>query len=735
MLNADLTSVHQTLTGSGAGLGVNGDITVSSDDFVYVTGQDSNTLSVFVRSGNTLSLVQTIENGVEGVSGLAELSDITLTRDEKYLLVTGSVSNAIAMFQRDAATGELQFVQVVRNNIRGTEGLRAPSALAVDPNSDLIFAGSLGNPDFNGGLVTFTNFADGNVLPEPDAILTSFDHIEALGVSTAGGEDIIILVNAPEAEVTITTISTGGSNDIVVLQDQSATTTVNLCAGDDEAQLRSDTAGNRVTVVNGDEGADTIDVLEVGESTRTVINGGDDVDTIKVSGMNLPSFALLYVRGNDPLFTIDPDDVLLFDPEDPTPLDGNNNYTISNFSGSGELAESGYIRVDDPSLNGLVSFNTVDLHVIAAPLFTSINTPTISEGGSVTFSVTINTLANSLEGELLWDIDGDGQFGDVSGPDLDGENGTAVSASISLTWEQLVDLGLNDGDTPSGTTCQVGVRATNDLGFSSEEFTTLTILNTSPDVSVSGNNTTNVGESYHVGFSAIDPGDDRVFEWRIVWGDDGGNHEAFGSGASSATHVYEAPGAYIVQVSAVDEDGVHAGNNTVMVIVWVQPGQVDAGGPYTIAEGEDLVLAAAAPGSPAPSFAWDIDDDGFDDAFGPNPTVLWDDLQLLTNPVNDDDGNPYDIRVQVTYSGLGSVISDLAAVLTITNTAPTATLSNNGPVDEGSTAATVSFGSQFDESDADTTAGFTYSYDFDNDGNFETGFIDITSASVFIPSS
>ncbi|NQV36024.1 MAG: beta-propeller fold lactonase family protein, partial [Phycisphaeraceae bacterium] len=727
VLNSNLNTVYQTITGLGGG----GDMAVSADDFVYVTGQSSNTLSVFVRNGNTLSLVQTIENGVEGVNGLVEPSDVTLTQDETYLLVTGKVSNAIAVFQRNAASGKLQFVQVVRNNMGGTEGLRAPSAMVIDPNSGLIFAGSLGNSNFNGGLVIFTNLADGNVLPEPGAILTSFDHIEALGVSTAGGEDLIALVNAPEAEVTITTISTGGKNDIVVLQDQSPATVVNLGAGDDEAHLRSNTAGASVTV-NGNAGSDTINVLEAGVNTSTVINGGIGVDTIKVSGMNLPSSASVTVHGDNPVHTDPKDDRLLFDPEDPTPLD-TPNYTIGNFFGAGALSESGDIRVDSPSLKGLVTFDTVDLQVISPPLFTSINTPTISEGGSVTFSVTINTLGNSLDGELLWDIDGDGQFGDVSGPDLDGENGTAVSASISLTWEQLVDLGLNDGDTPSGTVYHVGVRATNDLGFSSEEFATLTILNSAPDVPVSGNSTVNLGDPYVIHFSAADDGDDRVWEWRVVWGDDGGNHDAFGSGDSSATHVYEVPATYIVQVSAVDEDGVHAGNNTVTVNVGVQQSQVYAGGPYTIAEGEDLVLAAVAPGSSTPSFAWDIDGDGvFDDAIGPNPTVLWDDLQGLTNPVNDNSGNPYDIRVRATYSGFGSVISAPAAVLTITNTAPTATLSNNGPVDEGSTTATISFTSQFDESDADTTAGFTYSYDFDNDGGFDL----ITSvASVTVPSS
>ncbi|MFO0789411.1 MAG: PKD domain-containing protein [Pirellulales bacterium] len=52
--------------------------------------------------------------------------------------------------------------------------------------------------------------------------------------------------------------------------------------------------------------------------------------------------------------------------------------------------------------------------------------------------------------------------------------------------------------------------------------------------------------------------------------------------------------------------------------------------------------------------------------------------------------------------------------------APTATLTNNGPVNEGA-GATVSFTNQFDPSSADTSAGFHYAYDLNNDGTFDVG--------------
>ena len=56
------------------------------------------------------------------------------------------------------------------------------------------------------------------------------------------------------------------------------------------------------------------------------------------------------------------------------------------------------------------------------------------------------------------------------------------------------------------------------------------------------------------------------------------------------------------------------------------------------------------------------------------------------------------------------------------------TFGNSGPIDEGSTG-TVSFTDQLDPSSADTTAGFTYGYDFNNDGDF-TDPGDIAGSSV-----
>ena len=66
----------------------------------------------------------------------------------------------------------------------------------------------------------------------------------------------------------------------------------------------------------------------------------------------------------------------------------------------------------------------------------------------------------------------------------------------------------------------------------------------------------------------------------------------------------------------------------------------DAGGPYSVDEGADLLLDGTASSDPDAgcgdsivSYEWDVDNDGqFDDAVGATPTVAWSDLAGLPRP-------------------------------------------------------------------------------------------------------
>ena len=167
---------------------------------------------------------------------------------------------------------------------------------------------------------------------------------------------------------------------------------------------------------------------------------------------------------------------------------------------------------------------------------------------------------------------------------------------------------------------------------------------------------------------------------------------------------------------------------SIVVDVIVRPSDISAGGPYTISEdeSESLVLSAAAVGTPL-SFSWDVNGDGvFGDAVGENPTLTWAQLQSLGIT----DSGPQIVSVRARYASRVTQVSDPTA-LNIVNVAPTAELNNDGPVSEGDSGVSVSFVNQLDPSAADMAEGFSYSYDLDNDGDFEQ--TDVDQASFTVP--
>ena len=158
----------------------------------------------------------------------------------------------------------------------------------------------------------------------------------------------------------------------------------------------------------------------------------------------------------------------------------------------------------------------------------------------------------------------------------------------------------------------------------------------------------------------------------------------------------------------------------------------DAGGHYDVDEGSSIMLNGTASSDSdgmVSNYEWDLDRDGI---FGETDSGAAKGIEVGPTPTFDaanlDGPDSVEISLRVIDDD-GATSEIAAATVTIDNVAPTAALANDGPVNEGQ-SATVSFNSQFDPSTADTTAGFTYSYDFGNTGSFDiTGSV-IPMASV-----
>ena len=166
------------------------------------------------------------------------------------------------------------------------------------------------------------------------------------------------------------------------------------------------------------------------------------------------------------------------------------------------------------------------------------------------------------------------------------------------------------------------------------------------------------------------------------------------------------------------------------------PPIADAGGSYELIEGGSVNLdgsASSDPDQPASTliYEWDFDNNG---VFGENDTVYGNETgpQPTFFAAGLDGGLDRSVTVSLRVTDDGGLSDTVLTTMSVTNLAPVATLSNGGVVEEGSDGL-VSFSNQYDPSTADTTAGFSYSYDFDSDGTFEiVGSVD---ASVTVPAS
>ena len=192
-----------------------------------------------------------------------------------------------------------------------------------------------------------------------------------------------------------------------------------------------------------------------------------------------------------------------------------------------------------------------------------------------------------------------------------------------------------------------------------------------------------------------------------------------GSGAESFQIIYlaGAPGDVVTLTATEDLGGSVFGatsefSATATVVSSNTPPTVDAGGPYTTAEGDDLPLDGTGttdPDGDTLTYNWDLDNDGsYDDATGDSPTIPWASLVALGF---DDDGGPYTIGLEVDD---GTTTATDTTTLTITNTRPTLTVTGAATTGPG-----VSYVLTLGSSDpgADTITSWTIDW---GDGTVET---------------
>ena len=255
----------------------------------------------------------------------------------------------------------------------------------------------------------------------------------------------------------------------------------------------------------------------------------------------------------------------------------------------------------------------------------------------------------------------------------------------------------------------------------------VTIDNVAPALALVGSATASEGIAYTLTLNSSDAGNDTVTSWVVNWGDGSPPQTVTANARTGAApyltstqvqHTYvDGPNDYTISATATDEDGTYAAGNTLSVHVNDVAPTIALTGNATVNEGSTYTLTLGA-----------ITDSGPDTVTG--YAINWGDgnIELFSGaPVNGsqfthtyNDGTlPEQIAVSLTNED--GTFDAGTKDISVLNVAPTATLNKTfNSVNEGA-ANSVSFSGQFDPSSVDTSAGFHYAYDFNNDGVFEVG--------------
>ena len=144
------TSVKQSITNgkdNADGLAGAFGVTVSPDGrFVYtVSGRfkGDDAVSVFGKGDDkTLTFVQTVRDGQDGLSDFRGGNEIVVSPDGRNVFACASRSNALANFRRDPSTGKLSVVQVLLDDPIADRQLDLVSGVAISPDGKFVYAAS-----------------------------------------------------------------------------------------------------------------------------------------------------------------------------------------------------------------------------------------------------------------------------------------------------------------------------------------------------------------------------------------------------------------------------------------------------------------------------------------------------------------------------------------------------------------------------------------------------------------
>lgn len=129
-----------------------------------------------------LTQVDVVKDGVDGVDGLFFPNDIVASPDGAHVYVASTVGDSLAVFSRNATTGELTFVEAQFDGVGGVTGLQDFIQVTISPDGSHVYTGArfFDGTIWTGALAVFRRDAGTGALTFVEAI---FDDAGATGLT------------------------------------------------------------------------------------------------------------------------------------------------------------------------------------------------------------------------------------------------------------------------------------------------------------------------------------------------------------------------------------------------------------------------------------------------------------------------------------------------------------------------------------------------------------------------
>jgi CSLREA domain-containing protein len=150
--------VQETL--SSANLNGAYGVTLSPDGKnIYVANYGDYSLTAFARDGSTGKFTITPADrkvqGQAGVDGISGVFRVIISSDGAYVYTAAFFGDSVAVFQRDPATGALNYLARYANGSDGVTGLGTGTSLVLSPDGQHLYATAYGNGADGKALVIF----------------------------------------------------------------------------------------------------------------------------------------------------------------------------------------------------------------------------------------------------------------------------------------------------------------------------------------------------------------------------------------------------------------------------------------------------------------------------------------------------------------------------------------------------------------------------------------------------